>query len=140
MASLADRIGTSLEGGLDELDRQLLKSRCESLNADEEIHEGDYVRFADGVERRVSFVTPSEWLPDIDSVQTSEGGSWYLGDGYCSFSGSLHLGVRRETLTLTEETKLGRVWFFHHDHARASNGVEVAIPFRVYVCSEAASL
>ena len=31
---------------------------------------GDYVRFADGVERRISFVSPREWAPACSQEAT----------------------------------------------------------------------
>ena len=121
---------------LDERDAAILAERTRLFDEAPGPREGDYVIFADGTERRVSFVTPLEWLPECDSVQTSDGGSWYLGEGYCSFSGGLYRGVKRDTLTLTDETRAGSCWFFHHNHRMAHNGVEVLIPFRVYECSE----
>lgn len=122
---------------LDERDCVIRAERIAAFDAlDEWPREGDYVRFADGVERRVSFVTPRDWAPEADAVQTSDVGSWYFGRGYCSFSGGLFIGVPHRTLTLTDETKDGSVWFFHHDHRCADNGVHTTIPFRVYECSE----
>jgi hypothetical protein len=124
---------------LDERDSAILAARIEAFDRVNGPRDGDYVRFADGIERRISFVTPIEWLPECDSIQTSDGGSWYLGNGYVSFSGGLYRGVKRETLTLTEETKPGSVWFFHHDYHTAHNGIDTTISFRVYECSEPAT-
>jgi len=137
--------GTELVTGvevleLDAADAEILAERTAELDKVEGPRVGDYVRFADGVERRASFVTPADWLPEVDSVQTSDGGSWYLGSAYVSFSGGLCLGVPRSSLTLTDESKLGAVWFFHHDYHRASNGVVAEVPFHVYECSSEATL
>jgi hypothetical protein len=119
----------------DERDEKILRERVQLLGRSNGTpREGDYVRFADGVERRVSFVTPPEWLPEIDSVQTSDGGSFYLGDGYVSFSGGLHPGIPRASLHPTGEQRQGGVWFFHHDHWRAGNGVGAIVDFDVYEC------
>ena len=114
---------------MDERDRAILAERVADLQTIEGPRVGDFVIFADGVERRISH----HWG---DSVQTSDGGSWYLGDGYCNFSGSLHPGVPVDSLTSTGETKPGAVWFFHHDSWRAHNGVQASAPFRVFSCSE----
>lgn len=119
----------------DERDAAILEARKVALDEIQAPRDGDYVRFADGVERRVSYVTPADWAPECDSVQTSDGGSWYLGHGYTSFSGGLFDGVPHSSLTLTNETKPGSCWFFHHDYATADNGVDVEIPFRVYQCN-----
>jgi hypothetical protein len=122
----------------DERDAAILLERIAELDAVDGPRCGDFVRFADGVLRRISHLW--QWGdPTMDGAQTSDGGSWYLGHGYTSFSGSLYPIVRFPTLTLTDETRMGSVWFFHRDHHSAHNGVDVMIPFRVYECSEVAS-
>jgi hypothetical protein len=120
----------------DSRDEAILDRRISLLNQNDQPRVGDFVRFADGTLRRISFITPLDWMPECDSVQTSDGGSWYLGNGYASFSGGLYGGVKRETLTLTDERKLGSCWIFHHDYAQAGNGVDVKILWRVYDCTE----
>jgi hypothetical protein len=81
------------------------------------------------VTRQIFYVWP-------DSVQTSDGGSFYLGDGYMSFSGSLYTSVPIETLTLIEGTRREAwAWFFHHDHRTAHNSVHVCVPVRVWMSS-----
>lgn len=122
----------------DERDAEILAERVEAFNARQGPRVGDYVRFADDVTRRISHV----WRDEHDaafSVQTSNGGSYYLGKGYVSMSGSLFGGVKPETLTLTEETRDGAVWFFHHDWHTAHNGVDTVATFRVFTCSEVAT-
>lgn len=94
---------------------------------------GDYIVFADEVTRRVSHVW--DWPTGGESVQTSDGGSFYLGEGYCSFSGGLYPGIPLRTLTLTADLRQGPVWFFHHDLHRASNAVSTTIPCAVYTCT-----
>lgn len=124
---------------LDERDRQILADRVASLDAIAGPRVGDWVIFADGTERRIShrwFFPADEDGPEIDNVQTSHpGGSFYLGDGYVSFSGSLFLGVPGSTLTLTDELRPAGVWFFHHDWWQAHNGVGAEVMFRVFTCS-----
>jgi len=113
---------------LDDRDRAILADRAGLFNARCGPRVGDYVDFADGITRRISHI----WDIAPCTVQTSDGGSWYLGKGFCSFSGGLHPGIARETLTLTGEVREGSLWFFHHDYHTADNGVETTIPFRVY--------
>ena len=121
---------------LDERDEAILAQRVAALDAVEGPRVGDFVRFADGVERRISYIWPEAWDDETtSSVQTSDGGSYYLGDGYVSMSGSLYTGVHGRTLTLTDEQREGSVWFFHHNQHVAHNGVDVMIPFRVFTCS-----
>ncbi len=122
---------------MDNRDREIIARRLAAYDEYPDVRVGDYVDFTDGVTRRVSHVYPPEW-GDEYGVQTSHSGSFYLDDGYVSFSGSLHRPVPHRTLSLTEQRRPGRVWIFHHDWPAASNGVEDEIPFRVYHCSEEA--
>jgi hypothetical protein len=113
--------------------------------------EGDWVEFADGVTRRISYV----WFGDAQShppsggVQTSDatsdrgrrinGGSWHLqSSGNGNFSGGLYGSVPVNTLTDTGETRPTRFWFFHRDHWTAHNAVHVDVNVRVWQCSEVA--
>jgi hypothetical protein len=112
--------------GLDLRDREILAQRIRMLDRIAKPRVGDYVRFANGVERRISH----DW--DEGGIQTSDGGSFYLGRTGVSFSGSLYGCTPTEDLEDTGTTKLGSIWFFHHDWAKAHNGVQTQIPFRVY--------
>lgn len=122
----------------DERDAEILKQRNASLWTNV-INVGDFVRFADGIIRRVSYIWPDISGDDTHhrpgSIQTSAGGSYYLGDGYVSFSGTLYNGVPFETLTLSEDRHDGDVWFFHHDYAQAHHGVHCSAKFRIWRCS-----
>lgn len=112
----------------DDRDRLLISRRQCALGCVDGPRVGDYVSFPCGHVRRVSH----NWG---DTVQTSDGGSFYLGDGYVSFSGGLFPGVPVDSLADTGMRRDGAVWIFHHDDWRADNGVESSIPFRVYACS-----
>lgn len=115
---------------IDDRDREIIAERTAKFDLDQKPRVGDYVRFNDGALRRISETWGGTHL------QTSGGGSYYLGNGYVSMSGSLCSGVAPETLTLTDERRLGSVWIFHHDWRGAGNGVDASIEFRVYACSE----
>lgn len=67
-----------------------------------------------------------------DGLQWSENGSFYLGEGYASFSGGLNKTIPLENLTLTDETRAGDFWFFHHGFAQAHSGVGARIACRVW--------
>ena len=127
--------GTTM--ALDERDTAILAERIRALDAEPDPRCGDYVRFGDGTERRIShlWILTEQEAADFDfpsQAQTSDDGSWYLGVGYTSFSGSLYMGTPLAGLRLMDETRLGSCWFFHHDHRTAHNGVDVEIPLRVY--------
>lgn len=118
---------------LDATDLAIAGSRIIALERVSGPRCGDFVRYPDGHEERISHLW--EFHPDDEFesfAQTSEDGSFYLGHGYVSFSGGLNPGVPIASLRLTDETKPGRVWMFHHDHRRAHNGVDFEIVFRVY--------
>lgn len=116
-------------GEADERDHQIVAARLAALDEREGPRVGDFVIFADGVIRRFSH----DW--DEHGLQTSDGGSWYLGDGYISFSGGLHPTIKRDTLTLAAEHRDAAVWIFHHDMAAAHRGVHVTVPLRVFHCT-----
>jgi hypothetical protein len=120
---------------LDERNQKILSDRQSAFLSDSTIKSGDFVRFVDGTLRRVSHVwTDARNKPD--SIQTSTGGSFYIGNGYMSFSGGLYSGVDFAQFTRTDETMHGRCWFFDHDHARAGGGVEVEVLCPVWNCAE----
>jgi len=123
---------------LDVSDELIIAKREARLNRVTEPRCGDYVIFADGIERQISHVYDKTWN-EMSGVQTTDGkygASFYLGDGYVEFSGGLYPSVKMDTLTLTKETKPGIVWIFHHDFHTAGWGVYSEIRFRVYTCSE----
>jgi hypothetical protein len=122
---------------LDARDTEILAQRIYAFEQVTGPRVGDYVRFADDVTRRISYI----WRDEHDqafNVQTSDGGSFYLGNGYVSFSGGLYDGVEPSSLSGGDRKMLGSVWFFHHDQHMAHNGVDAEIPFRLYRCSEVA--
>lgn len=86
---------------------------------------GDFVIFGEDLQiERISH----DWG---DGVQTSLGGSFYLDDGYASFSGSLNPSVPKDQLVLVG-TRQGMFWFFSGNYARADNGVDVEAFCRVW--------
>lgn len=119
---------------LDDRDQAILAQRRAVLNHYKGVRVGDFVRFADGVVRRVAHIWRDEDGIDF-SIQTSNGGSYYLGTGYVSMSGSLYDGIKPWVLTRTDELREGSVWFFHHDLAGAGRGVNATMEFRVYQAS-----
>lgn len=126
---------------LDERDRVILEKRQRAFT-ETAVHgpqAGEVVIFADGVKRRISHVWPGytddEGRIHQTQVQTSDGGSFYVGEGYCSFSGSLYTPVPADTLTDTGEVETIPAWFFHHDWHTAHNGITVPLDVRVWQCS-----
>jgi len=123
---------------LDERDAALLTGRVAAYDAIPGPRVGDFVVFADDVTRRISHIWRDE-KETVFSVQTSDGGTYFLDDGSVSMSGGLHPGVKPDTLTPTDEQRNGSVWFFHHNRWAAGNGIDTIMSFRVFRCSEPAT-
>lgn len=117
----------------DSEDAGIVDERLRLLNEIATPRVGDFVRFADDTLRRISHIWETE-DGEPEAVQTSDGGSFYLGRGCVSFSGSLYHSVPVDTLWQAGYHQ-GRVWVFHHDHHRAHNGVDFDVTFRVYACT-----
>lgn len=133
---------------IDDRDREILKHREELYNAKPGPRVGDWLRLDNGEYRRFTYdwghcdTEPGEDHGLQTTCVDGESGSFHLGgltgdtraevDAYISYSGSLNPGVKRSAMVDTGETKLGRVWFFHHNFPGAGNGVEFEIPFRVF--------
>ncbi len=87
---------------------------------------GDFAQFPDGHYERFSH----NW--GEDGFQTSEGGSFFLGSGYVSFSGGLNPTIPLSRIEATGEYKTGAFWIFHHNDKHADNGVGITIQCRVF--------
>jgi hypothetical protein len=107
-------------------DKEIFLRRVQLLDEVPGPRIGDWIKYADGTILRIGHV----WTDD--AVQPVPGGSFYLGDGYVSFSGSLYRGVPINSLTATSQKRRGRVWFFHDDQSRADNSVHLYAEFRVF--------
>lgn len=128
----------------DDRDQEIVVERMTELDARTGIRVGDFLRYRDGTLARVAYVWddsvqpasvavgrhPAHW--SLNRYAPGVGGSYYLGDGYVSYSGSLHRGVSRDLLELTDATELGAVWIFHHGWSGAHRGVDTKVAFRVW--------
>ena len=111
---------------LDTRDQAILDARLEAWDRREGPRVGDFAIFADETIHRFSY----DWHED--GIQTSKGGSYYLGDGYMSMSGALDPCIKRERIHATDMIRYGTCWFFHHDYHTAGGGIDVLVPCRVY--------
>lgn len=112
---------------VDEEDLRILRDRMRALDERRGARVGDFVQFTDGAVRRISHIHGG-------SVQTSRGGSFYLGVAEVSFSGTLSRPIPRESLKRAGWTVGGPVWFFHHDHPQAGGAVTFTAKFRMFLC------
>ena len=117
---------------LDERDTEIFVRRVDARWDSNGYRLGDYVEFADGTLRRIAHI----W--GDGGVQTAAGGSFYLGEGYMTFSGQLFGSVPGASLVNTGRLRQGSCWFFHHDFATAGGGITVNVQCRVFRCELAA--
>ena len=116
-------------GPADERDLAMVAERMAAMDSREGPRVGDYVIFRDGTVARFAH----DWG---DRLQTTPGGSFYLGNGYLSMSGSLDRSIPKDSLTLTDQTREGSAWVFHHNMHQAHYGVAVRVPLRVFLTTE----
>ena len=124
----------------DEKDLRILERRQVQLleRDDSRPQVGDHVLFTDGTRRRVSHV----WRNDEGwdgGIQTSNGGSYYMGDGYISMSGGLRGAIPSDQFSRIHGYRAAKVWFFHLDHHTAHNSVEALVDFRQWYCKQEAN-
>lgn len=116
------------EAKIKEKNQKILDERLEHYNQIEGVRVGDWIREKDGTMTRATHI----W----DDGQVQNGGnkysSYYLGDGYLEYSGSLDHGYYKNQLEPTDEMEDGSIWFFKNDFATAHNGIDYIVPFRVF--------
>ena len=119
---------------LDERDNDILRERQIAFTARTKAKPGDFIRFPDGTIKRIAHVWTDEngKAEDIQPTTGSGDISFYLGDGYMSYSGGLDQSIGACKFTRTGETMKGRAWFFHHDYAQAHNGIDVMVDCPVW--------
>ena len=107
---------------------QILQSRTEAFNKLEGPRVGDYLKTASGYLRFIH-----DWGESIQTTTPKFGlGSFYLGDGYVSYSGALDPSIHKSELQLTDEVRSGAFWFFRNDFQMAHNGIDVMVDCKVY--------
>ncbi len=87
---------------------------------------GDFIIMQDGSYQRIS----NDWFDG--RLQTSESGSYYLGNGLVSMSGWLNPSIPLNEIVPTTLKKEGNFWFFHNDMQAGSNSIGVKALCRVY--------
>lgn len=113
---------------LNERNLEILRDRALKYLSNEAPQVGDYVELPNGEQRRFTYAWPS----GIQITSTPGGGSFYLGSGGASYSGSLEPSLPIEHLKNTGNRKVARFWFFSHNEACAHNGIDVYMPVRIW--------
>lgn len=113
---------------------EILQNRTETYNNRPGARVGDFLKLPTGKFTRFTY----SW---DDHIQTGGmGGSYYLGNGYLSYSGGLDPGVKKSDIVETDEKKDGLVWIFDKDEHRAHNAVHFKIEQRVFALKENADI
>lgn len=114
---------------------EILENRVALYNQRSGARVGDYLQLPHGELTRFTH----DWG---DSIQTggSDGGSYYIGNGYLSYSGGLDSGVQKKDIRKTNKTKSGSVWFFDGDVSGANRGVYFNVEFRIFKLKKDADL
>ncbi len=114
----------------DARDGEILAANLEAWNARGGPRVGDWCKMPDGKMCRFTH----DWGEDIQTTSRyyPGHGSFFFGRGYMDYSGGLDPAILKSRLIDTGETKPGAAWFFHHNEARASNGVYFNVDCRVF--------
>lgn len=119
-----------------ESNRDILEAKIKDFNSLPGARVGDYVKLPDGRFDRFTYGHGDI----IQAGGTTDHFGYYLGWGYCSYSGSLNHGIKKSDLILTEETKQGKIWFFKDDQSGAHRGIWFDIDCRVFTLKEGADV
>lgn len=107
-------------------DLDILKQRVEAFDKHIGPRVGDYLELPYGMFTRFTHA----W---DDGIQIGGGsGSYYLGNGYISYSGGLDPSIEYSAILPTDKKKDGTIWFFHAGSAGGGRGVYSNISFRVF--------
>ena len=119
--------------------RPIVNANMRKYNKQEGVRVGDFVKSPNGKMYRIAYVWrdkngPFQW----QIADPPMGGSYYLGPGYVSYSGSLDSGFDEKTRFKNLGYKRnGRVWIFRRNIAEADNAVEYDdVKFRVFKASK----
>lgn len=116
-------------GRLDKQDADIIKTRMGKRVMLSGPQVGDYVRFMDGTEQRISYV----WEKSFQ-VEANVGSYYLLKSGHLSMSGAHFPALDVRILKRVDQTREGEAWIFHHDQHTKDNGVYFLAQFRVWEC------
>lgn len=111
----------------------ILKERIREYNKIKSIRVGDYIEELNGKMSRVTHIW--KFSKKEGGWHIQNGGfcrSFYLGYGYCSYSGSLDEGYNINRLKKTNKKKMGYIWFFDNDISGVGRGKDFKMTFRVW--------
>ena len=109
-------------------DLNILKTRIKEYDRIKDARVGDF--FITSEDHYVRFT--HAWDDHIQTSESEKSGSFYLGNGYISYSGGLDPGFKYSEIVDTGQIKKGWIWFFHDGWQLAHCGVHFNIDFRVF--------
>lgn len=101
----------------DDIDKDIVEARMNILTASTLPNAGEFVLCKDGSLKRITFVYGHEWSVPYQGVCTTiTGGTYYLGaEGSTHVDGHFDGFSMMSDLELTNETRPGDYYFYHHD-------------------------
>lgn len=105
---------------------RILSERVQAYDKNIGPRVGDYLSLPHGIMTRFTY----DWGEEIQIGGGS--GSFYLGNGYISYSGGLDPSIEKRYMIDTGKKEDGMVWFFHEGSSGGGRGVYFYIPFRVF--------
>jgi hypothetical protein len=111
----------------------LFIKRRDKYNRRKGPREGDWVIEKNGKISRITYIwTDEKGIPFQIQTGGSKYGSFYLGNGYISYSGSLDHGHKPNKLRMLKRKMEGQVWFFKDNMWGAHRSVDFMMEFRVF--------
>jgi len=116
-----DKAAADQENQLILANRQVQLDRVEGIKVGDSVIDGDKTLRA-----------AHDWGDSVQLTDGTYGASFYLSDGYVTFSGGLNPGIDKSRFIATNETRKGPVWFFSQNCVMAHNGFHTEAMFRVW--------
>lgn len=107
------------------LNQEIIRSRSTLYDSLEGPRIGDYIKLPNDQFYRITNFNRNNQF----GIGT---GSYFLGEGHLSFSGTANDWLTVSDIKLTAEQKAGSSWIFDQNKVRAGGRVDFQIPFRVY--------
>ena len=127
-ALLANDLNAQLDAKNKEIVLALAESRIAAISASQKPLLGDVVTWPNGETRRISAIGSFH----LQTSRLRSGSYFAFQDGKASFSGSFMHPQLEEFFVRTDEVKGAAFWFFSHNVIAPNQGVDCALPCRVW--------
>ena len=116
-----------------EKQKPIFKENLDVYNKKKGVRVGDYITDDKGNYTRVTYIWRNEKDVPLRIQTGGNSGSYYLGKGYISYSGSLDSGYEPQEISkLPVGKKKGDFWTFKNNLSGADRGISASSDFRVF--------